>query len=130
MMWCTSWRLPGRASDFLHPLVFREAGRNHDVLIIDGSGGGHGELIGHFEDCIRLVDAPAIHELRGFRGFGGVAFAGAAIGPSHQCIDLFTGERTVVAELAEVRIGRPRRHLAGDDGFTDGLGPRPRRPCR
>src|ERR1019366_4362500 len=75
------------------------------------------------EDSVGLVDAPAIHELRRLGGFGGVAFAGAAVGPGHQRVDLFLGERAVVAELAEVRIGGPWRHFAGDDGFADGLGP-------
>ena len=78
--------------NFLHPLVFGKAGRDDDVLIIDGAGGRNGEFVRHFENDVGFVDAPAIGELHRLGSVGGIALGGAGVGPGDEGVDFCGGE--------------------------------------
>src|SRR5262249_53143508 len=108
------------------PLVFGETGRHDEVRVLDGALLRHRVGRRHFDDLVRLPDRPAFGERAGRRSILPVAFFGAGVGPGGEGVDFGLRQRAIILELAEVRIGVPRRHALGDDGLADGLGPRTR----
>ena len=116
-------RASGRASANLHPFVFRESGGDHNVRVVHHTGGGNIDGDRHLQNHIRLADGPTLGELPRRGRVLLVAFLCAAIDPRDQRVDLMLRERTVVRELAEVRIREPWRHLLGEHRGLDRLGP-------
>src|SRR6185503_20967771 len=75
-------------------------------------------------DYIR-PDVPAVAPLDGGRRILRVAFRGAGVDPGRDGAHIGFGEARVVLEMPVLRVGKPGRHLAGDDGGFHRLGPWP-----
>ena len=67
----------------LDPHVLREIGLHQNVFVVDGSGGGYLERLGHFHDDVGL-DIPAVLEGQRRGLILGVAFARAVVHPRGQ----------------------------------------------
>ena len=104
-----------------HPFVLSEMRRHRDVLIVDDALGRHVERLRHFENHVRLGDPPAFGELHRLRRIRGISFRRSAVDPCHQRLLLAGRQRKIVGELAVMRIGLPRRHLAAQQRSTIAL---------
>ena len=110
----------------LDPFVFREVGRDLEILIRDFAVGGNRIVLTHRKHRVRGADRPAAF-VRGLRGqIGGFPFRRAAVGPAHQRRLVRLAQTTVVEEFAVLRIGMPWRHRAFADLRGNGFRPRPR----
>ena len=111
--------------EHLHPLVFLEASRNDDILIVDHAGGRNGKRLWQLKNHIRLGNAPPLDKLVQRRWhILRIAFLGAAVHPSNKRADRRRRECPLIREVPVLRIGVPRRHdLLRDDHFDHG-GPR------
>ncbi len=114
--------LPLGRTDFrrLDPAVFSELRRDDDVLIVDDTPRRDIEGYRQLEYQVRFADAPAFDPLRGLRQIARIAWGRSAVGPFHDGVDLRRAQAHAVRERAVVRIGKPWRHFAGDDGVLDG----------
>ena len=88
---------------------------------------------GELDDVVGLLPrgmTPARGREAGcFRGRPGT-LGGPAVRPRDDGLDLLVAQARVVRELAEARVGEPRRHLARLDLRLDRARPRPRVPVR
>ena len=109
-----------------HPLVFLQICRNDHPLIGNISLCRHIEGDGRFHNEIRLTSDPSFHPLPRSRRILRIAFWRTGIHPSYESVDIRLGERAVIGELPEVRIGEPRRHLLRQYCLTDRFCPRAR----
>src|ERR1051326_1533065 len=110
--------------DLLPPLVLFEAGRQDDVLILDGAGRRHLERLGHFKDRVRWTHVPSLRPPPFDRAVFRVALRSTAGGPRCDGVDLALRKRPVVREMPKAWVSKPGRHLTRHDGLPDGLGPR------
>jgi hypothetical protein len=107
------------------PDVVIQVGRDGDVGVRHGPVGRDLERLDHLEDQIRLAHRPAFREGRDFRQIGAIAFWRTAVDPRGDRGNLGIGQARIVGELADVRVGAPRRHLSRHNLLLDGARPRP-----
>ncbi len=105
--------------DRLHPLGFREIGRNVEVLVRDFARRRHGIGLLHFEDLVRLAELPAV----GKQGRGGMS-AGFPFGApplAHRSIVSFSAadRRRSFRNVPSGAFGVPRRHVSLADLIAD-----------
>ena len=115
--------IAGSHFDALDPGVFLESRRHHDPLVIDRPRGRDAERLRHLEDLVGLADVPAVEEGQRSGCLPRIALGRAAIGPAGDRVDLRLRETTVVLEVADGRIGVPRRHLPAHGGSLHGRRP-------
>ena len=113
--------------DAADPDVFLQVGRDRDVEIRHGAVGRHRESASVILKTRSglPIDQPSANSRR-LRQLGAVAFRRAGVDPRGDRVDLRLLQADVVGELADGRIGAPRRHLALDDLRLDRARPRPR----
>ncbi len=102
--------------NLLHPLVLSKGRRDGEVFVLDRTGRRNLILHRHLEDQIGRSDVPAF--------LPGVALRSAIVSPGDQRLDVGWGERAVVGELTEVRVGIPRRHSFEKHRLANRLRPR------
>ena len=116
---------PARARanlDGLHPFVFAEVERDHEVAVKIRPGRGHGKRPVHRHHHVRRAVLPAFGKLRQRRCHGGITFGRSRLDPLPEKIDLSPGQAALTHELTAALIGLPRRHVTVMRDFGDELG--------
>ena len=108
--------ITGPHLDSFDPGVLVEPHRHHDPLVIDRPHGRDAERLRHLEDLVGLADVPAFEEGQRRGRLLRIALVRAGIGPAGDRVDFRLRQAPVVREVADRRIGVPRRHLPADDG--------------
>src|ERR1019366_3647378 len=96
----------------LHPLIFGETCGHNFVGVLDVAARWNIHRHGHFYDGVGLRNIPAARPVRHWQRGVGVASQFSGLYPGAKSRNLLRRKRGIVCELADVRIGKPRRHRA------------------
>ena len=107
-----------------HPAIFREVGRDFEVLIGDRAGRGNRIVLAHLHDGVRLADRPSLRVARRRRQIFRIAFGRAVRDPLQHRRLVLRIETAIVQEFARRRIRMPRRHRLGRHARGNRLRPR------
>src|SRR5262249_50148577 len=88
--------VPGTSLCYLNVFVFREVGRNVEILVFIRPRRIQGGLFGDLEYDIGFADDPSVREGRGGRQIGGVAFGGAVVNPGDNLLDLVLAQTAII----------------------------------
>jgi hypothetical protein len=114
----------GKNLDRSDPRVFLERRRKCYAFPFDNPA-RRNWISGQIERDIRLDLPTACRPLGWRRRKRGITFGRTAIDPCGNRGDLGLPERSIVVEMAVLRIGEPRWHRFRDDSLLDCLRPRP-----
>ncbi len=123
MTWCTDRGIAGPHLPRLHPAVLVEVRGHFEVNVRDIPRRRNRIVLLHLEDDVRLADPPAVRILGTSRQILRVAFGGAGLDPPRNRALLIIREAPCIGEMADGRIGMPRRHRALRHLRRDGARP-------
>ena len=94
----------------LHPAILLESCRHNLVCVFDVAARRQRHALRHFQNQIRLRDAPTLGPTNRRRGVVWITGGRSCGGPSCERRDLSLRERRIIREVPNVRIRKPRRH--------------------
>ena len=104
------------------PRVFGKFRGKENIDVVEGSLRGNGVGRRYFVHDVRL-DVPAIAPLHRRRLVLGISFGRACIDPVCYFFDFAVAQLSFVCKVTDLGIGKPWRHLSGEDRFLDRLCP-------
>src|SRR5579863_80922 len=116
------FRAGGEHLRTLHPFVFSESGVNNFVGVFDRASSRDIYGGGHFQNYVGLRNIPTARPVQRRRCIARIACRSTGGGPGTNRADILSGERGVVGEMAETRVGKPGRHFARGDFVGDAGG--------